>query len=385
MNIQGTAQAAADEGGPPGDLPVTVDRLPTPCLILDLDALDRNLATMAALTRHHGIALRPHAKVHKSSAIARRQLAGGAVGQCCATLGEAEALAAVKIPGLLITSPVVAPAMIERLLSLQTGDGPTVVIDDPENCAALAAAASQCGKRLPVVIDIDVGQRRTGAPSIGEAVALARAAASSTSLHYRGIQAYWGQLQGIAGYAERAAAVRDRGAYLSAVLETLGREGLPPEIVTGGGTGTSHLDAELGLFTEMQPGSYAFMDNFYADPRLWREGSAPYDCALFVRCHVVSANHAGQIIVNAGTKAFGSDAEPPHLPSELPLEASFRFMGDEHAAIDYPESGHCPLKPGGAVQFVPNYGAQAVSLYSNYFGIRGDRVVEILAVDARGR
>jgi len=368
--------------GPAWHLPLALDRLLTPCLILDLDALDRNIAAMASLTRRCGIALRPHAKVHKSSAIVRRQLAAGAIGQCCATLGEAEALAAAGISGLLITSPLVGHAMIERLLALQDGSGPAVVVDHGDNLAALAAAAHRAKKRLPVLVDLDVGQRRTGVTGIEDAVALARAAAASPSLAYRGVQAYWGQLQGLAGEVVRKAAVRDRSAWLSSVLDALKQAGLSPEIVTGGGTGTATIDAGLGLFTEIQPGSYALMDGFYADERLWDGGAAPGETALAVRCHVIAKNKEGEAILNAGTKAFGSDVEPPRLPRRLLPGRGLRFMGDEHAAISGTAS---TLNTGDALHLTPNFGAQAIALYARYFGVRGAQVVEILEIDAHGR
>src|SRR5262249_37334207 len=151
-------------------------------------------------------------------------------------------------------------------------------------------AAQRAGRRLPVLIDLDVGQRRTGITGIDGALALARAAAASPSLAYRGVQAYWGQLQGLTGNTAREAAVRDRSVCLSSVLNALAQAGLPPEIVTGGGTGTAAIDAGLGLFTEIQPGSYALMDGFYADERLWDGGAAPCETALSIRCHVIAMN-----------------------------------------------------------------------------------------------
>ena len=243
--------------------PGSRERLNTPALIVDLDALEANIAAMAAFGREAGIALRPHAKTHKSADIGRMQVAAGAVGLCCAKLGEAEALAAEGIGSILLTSPVVAAPAIARLVALAERIDLAVVADHPDAVAALAAANT--GRPIRVLVDIDPGIHRTGVASATDAVALARQIADAPQLSYGGVQFYCGSLQHIPAFADRRAAVAERTAYLQTVIAALTDAGLAPPVVTGGGTGTHRIDAELGVLTELQVGSYVFMDREYGD------------------------------------------------------------------------------------------------------------------------
>ena len=240
--------------------------LNTPVLVLDLDALDRNIAAMAALTAAQGVGLRPHAKTHKSVDIARRQVAAGALGACCAKIGEAEVLAEGGVGGLLITSPVAAPAAIMRLAALaKASPGLMAVVDDPAVVAMTERALADADARLDVVIDVDPGIHRTGVASPDAAVALAQAVAAAPHLRWRGVQFYCGAQQHIENYAERRAAIEERTGYLQTVLAALAEAGFAAEIVTGSGTGSHRIDLELGVFTELQAGSYVFMDRQYLD------------------------------------------------------------------------------------------------------------------------
>jgi 3-hydroxy-D-aspartate aldolase len=241
--------------------------LNTPALVLDAAALQRNIATMAGLTAQAGVALRPHAKMHKSAEVARLQIAAGAVGLCCAKLGEAEALAAAGgVDSILITSPVVTLPAIERLARLHTAmPDLAVVVDHPDNARALAGAVADSQKPLPVLIDVDPGIHRTGVTSAEAAVALAQTIADCPSLTLRGVQFYCGMQQHTAGFAERSAQIAERMAYLRTVLTALAEAGHPASVVTGGGTGTHAIDFEMGVLTELQAGSYAMMDRQYRD------------------------------------------------------------------------------------------------------------------------
>ena len=263
--------------------------LNTPALVIDRDALERNIATMAAFAKASGVALRPHAKTHKSADIAKLQLKAGALGVCCAKLGEAEALAEGGIETILITSPVVTPQAIARLAALHGKvAGLAIAADNPDNVDALAAAFKSAATPLPVVVDIDPGIHRTGVASPEAAVALARKIKDAASLSYAGVQFYCGAQQHIEGFVERHAAIEERTAYLRAVIEALIAADLAPAIVTGGGTGTHRIDAALGVFTELQVGSYVFMDKQYADCDLVGDGAAPFENALLVDTHVIS-------------------------------------------------------------------------------------------------
>jgi D-serine deaminase-like pyridoxal phosphate-dependent protein len=255
---------------------------------------------MASFARTHGLALRPHAKSHKSADIARAQLAAGAVGLCCAKLGEAEALAAEGIDDLHLTSPVVTAPAIARLAALAgRGTRLSVVADHPDAVDALAAAL-QGGPRLKVFVDIDPGIHRTGVASPDHAVALARRIRDRPSLGYGGVQFYCGAQQHIQSFAARRDAIVERTGYLTACLAALAVAGLPPAVVTGGGTGSHAIDAELGVLTELQAGSYIFMDREYNDCDLDGGTTAGFETSLLVDARVISANAPGLVTIDAG-------------------------------------------------------------------------------------
>lgn len=360
-------------------------QLNTPALLLDLDVLDRNIATMAAHAKKAGINLRPHSKGAKSIEIARRQVAAGAIGICCATLGEAEALAAGGIENLLITSPVVTPAMIDRLMVLNgRSRGLLVVADNPDNVEALAQAGAATGQSLALVVEFDVGQGRTGTTSVEAAAALARRVTSSAHLHYAGVQAYYGHLQHIQAHADRKAAAAAQMARVKALLDHLKAEGLSPAIVTGGGTGTFDIDPDGHVYTEVQAGSYPFMDREYLEIAMTAGGSSPFAAALFVQTSVVSANREGLAIVNAGYKSFATEGGPPVVTSPELANASYRLMGDEHGGVAY-DAKSARLTIGDVVEFLTPHCDPTINLYDRYHCVRGDMLVEIWPVDARGR
>lgn len=358
------------------------DRLATPALVIDRDALDRNLARMAEFARAHGTALRPHAKTHKSADLARRQLAAGAVGVCCAKLGEAEALADGGIPRLLITSPVVAEPAIRRLVELHRRcDELMVVVDHPANAEALAAAAA---RPLDVLIDIDPGIHRTGVASPAAALELAQRIRGLPQLRYRGVQFYCGVQQHIARFADRDAAIRERMQYLTSVIALLTEHQAAPAIITGAGTGTHRIDAALGRYTEWQVGSYVFMDRQYAECELAGDGAALFEYALFVETTVVSANHRGMATIDAGFKALATDGGPPAIVSGAPAGTSYRFMGDEHGAILDPAGAHV-WQLGDRVRLAVPHCDPTVNLYDSYHVLSGDTLEAIWPVSARGR
>jgi 3-hydroxy-D-aspartate aldolase len=360
------------------------DRLNTPVLVVDLEALDRNIAAMQALATAAGVQLRPHAKTHKSVDIARRQLAAGAVGQCCAKIGEAEVLADGGIAGLLITSPVAAPAAIARLAALAArAPDLMAVVDSPEVAARIDAALADAGATLAVLIDIDPGIRRTGVASAEAAVALAGTIAQSRNLHLQGVQFYCGLQQHIESFADRRAAIVERTQYLSAVVAALRAAGHAVPIVSGSGTGTHAIDLELGVFTEIQAGSYIFMDGQYLDCDL-TGGTAPFAPSLFVDARVVSANHAGMVTIDAGFKSLSTDGGKPEVARGAPRDTAVFFMGDEHAALVGPGLDAL-LSQGDPVSLVVPHCDPTVNLYDSYHVVRDEALVEIWPVSARGR
>ncbi|MGN6376492.1 MAG: DSD1 family PLP-dependent enzyme [Sphingomonas sp.] len=358
--------------------------LNTPVLVLDRAALDRNIAAMATLAKARGVALRPHAKTHKSVDIARRQLAAGAIGLCCAKLGEAEVMVEGGMAGVHITSPVVSTPAIERLVALNArAEGLMTVVDDPANVAALDRALAATGKPLDVIVDVDPGIRRTGVASAEAAVELARAIADAPMLRYRGVQFYCGVHQHIEAFAQRRAAIEERTDYLRTVIDALTAVGFAPEIVTGSGTGTHAIDLDLGVFTELQVGSYVFMDRQYLDCDLTGDGKAPFETALYVDARVVSASGPGMATIDSGFKALATDGGPPRVVAGAE-GAQFMFMGDEHGAIigPAPDTRHAI---GDAVTLVVPHCDPTVNLYDSYHVVDGDTLVDIWPVSARGR
>jgi D-serine deaminase-like pyridoxal phosphate-dependent protein len=359
--------------------------LNTPVLVIDLDALTRNIARMADFARSRNVQLRPHAKTHKSPEIARRQMAAGAAGICCAKIGEAEVMADNSVAlGLHVTSPVVSRPAIARLIALNARTTDLMcVVDSAENVAALGAAAAG-GKPLKVVIDIDPGNHRTGVASPEAAVAVLGAIRAQPALSYVGVQCYCGLQQHIAGFDERREAMRDRAVFMAAVIGALTEAGGAPEIVTGGGTGTHRTDPELGLFTELQAGSYVFMDSQYLACDLTGDGAGPpFETALMVDARVVSANAPGMATVDAGFKAFATDAGKPVVLSGAGDGARYAFMGDEHGAILLADGEALALAQ--VVTLAAPHCDPTVNLYDTYHVVRGDTLTALWPVAARGR
>jgi 3-hydroxy-D-aspartate aldolase len=356
----------------------------TPVLVVDLDALDRNIMRMAAFVAASGVKLRPHAKTHKSPEIACRQIDAGAIGACCAKLGEAEVLADGGIHGLHITSPVVSAPAIARLVALNARvDGLMCVVDNVDNARAIGRAVAE-GKPLAVIIDIDPGIHRTGVASPAAAVALLEAIRAEQGLHYAGVQFYCGTQQHIPGFADRAEAMHDRAGIAREVIAALTEAGGAPGIVTGGGTGTHRIDATLDLFTELQAGSYVFIDSQYlACDLTGDDDGGPFETALMIDTRVVSTNATGMVTVDGGFKAFSTDADPPLVLAGAPAGSTYRFMGDEHGALIVPE-GRVP-QLADIVTFAAPHCDPTVNLYDTYHVVQGDTLRALWPVAARGR
>lgn len=356
-------------------------RLSTPCLLLEADAFEHNLAAMMDMVHRHGRGLRPHVKAHKCAAIGRRQLEAGAVGLCCATVREAEVMAAAGLDGLLVTSPVTAPGMVERLARARARVDLAVVVDSEAGLVALTAAAS-ADRPLGAVVEIDVGQGRTGVTSPEQAVRLARRIEGLPQLRYCGVQAYYGHLQHVPAYAERRARVAEQWARLQPFLDALAAEGLRPEIVTGGGTGTHLLDLEEGPFTEIQPGSYLFMDKQYGAVEL-APGATPFRTSLTIATRVISANQPDVVVVDAGFKAMATDAGPALVASGASAEATYQFMGDEHGGLRLAAGAARPAA-GDLVTLLAPHCDPTVNLHDWFHVMQNGRLLEIWRIDARG-
>jgi D-serine deaminase-like pyridoxal phosphate-dependent protein len=359
--------------------------LNTPALVLDLEMLDRNIAEMANFARAHNVKLRPHSKTHKSADIAKRQIKAGALGVCCAKLGEAEALAEGGVESVHITSPVVTPQAIDRLIKLNDkARDVMVVVDHPANAEALAAAAAKGKKPLTVVVDIDPGIHRTGVATPDGVVELVKKVNGLKSLKYAGVQFYCGSHQHILSFEERKQKIEERTEYLKSILAKLDAAGLKPGIVTGSGTGTHYIDAKLGVFTELQVGSYVFMDHDYNVCDLRGLDRPTFEQALQIDARVVSANTPGMATVDAGLKAMATEKGPPMILKGAAAGSTTRFMGDEHLAVIAPQGGVAPSLAEQVV-LTPPHCDPTVNLYEAYHVVKGDTLVEIWPVTARGR
>ncbi|GLU30749.1 DSD1 family PLP-dependent enzyme [Trinickia caryophylli] len=359
-------------------------RLDTPALVVDLPALKRNISRMAALAQARGIALRPHVKSHKSARIARLQIDAGAHGVSCATLGEAQVMVDAGIRGVLVTSPVVGEHKVHRLVELARKAGPRAVmavVDHPDNVAELASAAASLAFPLGVLIDYHAGYGRTGVTDEHAALALAKRIGEAAPLALRGLQAYGGNLQHIGERAQREAAAAALRARIVKIVETLQAAGIELEIVTGVGTGTHDIDSSDEVFTEMQVGSYVFMDAEYAQV-LSAASDTRFETSLFVQSTVVSVNAPDWVTVDAGIKSFATDSGIPLAARGIDGPSQYAFFGDEHGklVVDAP---HRPTL-GAHIEFVAPHCDPTVNLHQVYHIVDGDTLVGIWPVDARG-
>jgi 3-hydroxy-D-aspartate aldolase len=354
--------------------------------VIDIEAFERNIARMADYARARGVALRPHAKTHKSVACARRQIAAGAIGICCATLGEAEAMVWGDIPGVHITSPQVTASKIARLIALNRSAplGLSVVVDHPDNLAALDRAARAAGTRLDVLVDFSAGLARTGCADADAVLALARAADAARGLKLTGIQCYSGNLQHIAVRAERAHRAQEQRASLRRILAQLREGGIAVEVITGAGTGTYDLDGDDNLFTELQVGSYIFMDVDYQ--RALRDGTntPAFETSLFVATSVVSTNARGYVTTDGGFKAFATDGPVPEVAKGAPEGTRYEFFGDEHGKLILSEGAAKPPL-GSSIECATPHCDPTVNLYDVYHVVRGDTLIDIWPIEARGK
>jgi 3-hydroxy-D-aspartate aldolase len=338
---------------------------------------------MASWASEKRIGLRPHAKTHKSSRVAKALIAAGAKGASVATISEAEAFVDAGIEGVLITSTLATDDKIGRLVALNDrAKDLMVIVDDPANAEKLASAVA-AAKPLNVVVDLEVGSGRTGVVGAARAIDLIERIASSSSLRFAGLQAYDGSIQAMPGYSERAAKLDLNLTPLRELLAALSQRGVKPPIVSGGGTGTHHLDALSGLFTELQAGSYIFMDRIYGACDFRDAGRGTFRHSLFVRTSVISTAKPGYVTTDAGLKAFSTDNGAPVIAAGAPQGATYRFMGDEHGRISFAEAGQ-GMMLGQQVGCVPPHCDPTVNLYDGYHVVLGDTLVDIWPIDGRG-
>jgi D-serine deaminase-like pyridoxal phosphate-dependent protein len=353
-----------------------VEAVETPALVIDLDALEQNLDRMAAVFPAGGrVALRPHAKTHKSAAVAAAQIARGAVGICCQKVGEAEALVEAGIGDILISNEIVGPGKLRRLAQLAGRATIEVCADNAGNIEALNEAAGAAGTVLSVRVEIDVGQARCGVVPGLPALLLAQAIDREPNLRFSGLQAYHGGAQHTRSPTERRAKIAEAAERVAATIALLDQAGLHPATVGGAGTGTYLLEQAAEIWNEAQPGSYVFLDADY----MRNEEPPAFRHALFVLATVMSTAKPGHAILDAGLKASSMDSGMPLL-ADLP-GAVFVSASDEHGVVAL---GETRLAVGDRIRLIPGHCDPTVNLYDWLVGVRDGRVETVWPIEARG-
>lgn len=354
--------------------PVDVGDIPTPALVVDVAAMDRNIRRMAAFFADGPCRLRPHFKAHKTPEIARRQLAAGAcTGLTCATVAEAEVAASVCSSLLLANEPV-GPGKCDRLAALAGRCEVIAAVDSAAGLDALAAAARRARVTLGVLVDVNVGQERCGVMSGAAAVSLARRAAGTPGVALRGLMGYEGHLVAVLDRAEREARTERAMGELAATARLLREAGLPCDIVSAGGTGTYDISGRIDGITEVQPGSYVLMDSDYG--RL----DVPFEQASWVLGTVISRPDPARCVADCGHKAMTKDHG---LPTVRGVDgATVVALNDEHATIALPSGS--PIEVGDRIYLRPSHTDPTINLHDVLYAIDGDRVVDVWPVAARG-
>ncbi len=360
--------------------------LDTPCLIIDQDILESNVAFMQSVAREAGKHLRPHAKTHKCSALAHKQIQAGAVGICAAKLSEAEALAAAGIRNILITGPIVTTVKMSRLATILRQDSALmVVLDHPQVADRLNQVLHAQGLAMDVLLDVDVGLARTGvAPA--KAFELAEHVAALSQLRIKGIQAYAGQVQHIASYAERRRQSMICMQKAAQLFNDLRRRYPSCTVFSGAGTGTFDIDLGIPELTELQVGSYAVMDAEYLSIG-GRENSSRFTAfqpALRLLTTVLSTNQTGFVTVDAGLKSVYRDGASPLVVSDGFCGLRYEWFGDEYGKLVSEDSSRLP-EIGTVIELVVSHCDPTINLFDRLYITRADQVVDVWPIDLRGK
>ena len=366
--------------------------LNTPSLLIDKSVLLKNIKTMSDYTIKNKINLRPHAKSHKISEIAKMQIKHGAIGICVATLYEAEVMSKNNIENILITTPITNLNSENKLCKLiKSSKNIMLIIDSIYGLKFLEKIAIKIKKKINILVDCDIMGigtnkiRRTGAKSIKEIVNLASLININEHLNYMGITAYAGDVQHINNYNERKIETTIRHNYLNKVINKLKKENLSPQIISGGGTGSYDIDTKSKLFTELQTGSYIFNDVEYDNVNTYKSNTNPFKSGLFIASSIISIIDDYNYIVDAGLKAFSTDSK--YLPKpmgSLPKNSKYTFMGDEHGKITLPRESNKKLNYGEIIIIQPSHCDPTVNLYDKCYLIEKDKISKYWFVDARG-
>jgi 3-hydroxy-D-aspartate aldolase len=357
----------------------------TPCLVLDLDALERNIIKMGQFAKDKNMRHRVHGKMHKSVDVALLQeKLGGSCGVCCQKVSEAEAFVRGGIKDVLVSNQVRDPAKIDRLARLpKLGARAICCVDDLANIADLSAAAVKHGTQIECLVEIDCGAGRCGVQSTEDVVAIATAIDAAEGLKFAGLQAYQGAMQHLDDYQERKAKIEVAIAMVADAVAALKSVGLACDIVGGGGTGSYYFEGDSGVYNELQCGSYAFMDADYGrilDRDGKRIDQGEWQNALFLLTSVMSHAKADKAICDAGLKAQSVDSGLPVIFGRNDVE--YVKCSDEHGVIADPDG---VLKVGDKLKLVPGHCDPTCNVHDWYVGVRNGKVEALWPITARGK
>ena len=371
------------------DIPAAIGmdeaEIQTPCLILDLDALERNIQKMGEYAKAHGMRHRVHGKMHKSVDVAKLQeKLGGAVGVCCQKVSEAEVFARGGIKDILVSNQVRDPAKIDRLARLPKYGARTIVcVDSLDNVPDLSAAAQKHGTQLEALVEIDCGAGRCGVTTTADVVEIAKAVQAAPNLSFTGIQAYQGAMQHLDSYAAREEKLDAAIAMVRDAVEGLKSAAVTCELVSGGGTGSYYFESNSGVYNELQCGSYAFMDADYGrilDENGQRIDQGEWENALFILTSVMSHAKADKAICDAGLKAQSVDSGLPFIFGRDDVE--YLKCSDEHGVIGDPDG---ILQVNDKLRLVPGHCDPTCNVHDWYVGVRNGKVEALWPVSARGK
>lgn len=355
----------------------------TPCLVVDLAALERNIAKMQRFADEMGVRLRTHGKMHKSGDVALMQIAAGATGICCQKVSEAEAFARAGVTDILVSNQVRDPAKIDRLARLTRLARVIVCVDDITNVAELSDAATRHDTTIECLIEIDCGAGRCGVTTTADVLAIAHAIQAAPGLTFSGIQAYQGAVQHLTSFAERKAKIDLAIAMVRDAVDALKAEGIACTIVAGAGTGSYAFEGNSGVYNELQCGSYAFMDADYGrilDGDGNRLDADEWENALFIFTGIMSHPKADVAICDAGLKVQSVDAGLPVVYGRN--DVTYIKCSDEHGVLTDPEG---KLAVGDKLRLVPGHCDPTCNVHDWYVGVRDGIVEQVMPVTARGK